>query len=395
MSKRIPYCVAPWMNSHVTADGMRSVCCGTTVTSQYETLGEWWQSPELRKLRIQMLEGKPPMDVCQTCINNTRDTSLAEVINRSSPETLELADENTSEEGFTSLMPNSFEVKHILCNLKCRHCFDRSSSTIRARTRVIGLHGIMAKEGLKPFGPIYEDDELTLKKTVNDIDWIDNNTKRMAWTGGEPFMSPLMLPYLQKLAHLGSFKVHQIVITNGMFKQNKKTSDIVELLTQFKSNTMMISCDGMGEIGAFSRSGWEESIFRENVKYLKEKLSFNSSFAVNFVLHAVSVLGMYDTLKFCLENNIHFKSQLINCYGPHHLDFDLTKLSVYEREFDRCRNLLASYGKPTELPIIETFYSVYKPRVINADDLAELEYSCKIRGQDGEYEVLTKGILNE
>ena len=387
---RKPYCIAPWVDSHVTADGFRSACCAATESFSYETLAEWWQSPELRELRLQMLDGKPPVKTCQTCITNTRDVSLASMMNRDHKGLMEIADENTDEKGFTTLMPKTLEIKHILCNLKCRHCFDRSSSTIRAKAKIFNIQKI------EPFGAVYKADELTLSDKVNDIDWIDKNTMRVTWTGGEPFMSPLLMPYLKKMLSFGGTNIHQVVITNAMFKNKKPVLEALDLLKQFRHNTMIFSCDGLHEIGAFSRTGWEHDTFVANVKLIQDALRFNTSFQFNFVLHAISVQGMYDTVKFCIDNNIKFKSQLVNSYGPHHLDYNLVKREVYENEFARCQSLIKERNSDIELDIIDTFRNVYSPRVINDLDWAELDYSCKLRGGTGEYQILMKdGFLNE
>jgi sulfatase maturation enzyme AslB (radical SAM superfamily) len=376
------------MNSHVTAHGERSVCCATTKYYPYEKLSDWWVSPELRQLRIDMLNNNPPMETCESCINNTRTKSLAATMNERYPYILDYADSQTDENGYTSMMPRELEIKHILCNLKCRHCYDRSSSSIRSSSKKADIP-------ISPLGPVYKD-ELTLAQGVNDIEWLSKNINLVHWTGGEPFMSPLLKPGLEKLIESGATGItKQVIITNATF--NKKNAQAaIDLLKKFDRVVVIVSVDGMGEVGSFSRSGWKEDIFVENVAYLREQLP-QAHFAAHYVLHAVSILGLYDTVKFCIENDLQFQGQLISFEGAHYLDYNLVKQSVFEREFERCRELKARMNPRKDCLIdelISAFMSHYQPKKFGPEEQACLDLANRVRGGDGDYQKLTQGILN-
>ena len=385
---RKPFCVAPWMNSHVTAHGERSVCCATSKYHAYEKLSDWWVSPELRKLRLDMLNGTPPIDTCSSCINNTRTSSLAKTMNERYPDIIESADDLTDNEGYTSLMPKEIEIKHILCNLKCRHCFDRSSSSIRFSSKKAAIP-------ISPLGPVYIN-ELTLSKGVNDIDWLSKNINLVHWTGGEPFMSPLMKPGLEKLIEDEAFSTKQVVITNATFNK-KNVQSTVDLLKRFHNVVMIISCDGMGDVGAFSRSGWKEDVFVENVNYLRSELS-HAHFSIHYVLHSVSIFGLYDTIKFCVENNIQFQGQLISFEGHHYLDYNLIKMSTYEKEFERCREYLRlnASTKPCYLEeLIQAFKNHYSPKKFGEEEQKVLDSANIIRNDNVDFISIVKDDLNE
>jgi sulfatase maturation enzyme AslB (radical SAM superfamily) len=383
-----PYCVAPWVNSHTTAHGERSVCCATTQYHAYESLGDWWQSKELREFRLKMLSNDPPIETCESCMKNTRSVSLVQQLNDRFPDILESAAALTDENGFTQLMPQEFEIKHINCNLKCRHCYDRSSSSIRASVKKVNLHPTL------PLGPIYTK-EFSMSKKVNDIDWMTAGSKVVHWTGGEPFLSPLIIPGLERLIKLRATNVKQVVITNAMFSK-KQAKKVIDLLGQFDNITIIISVDGMGSIGEYARTGWKESTFIDNVRYLQKELP-KACFVANYVLHAVSILGLYDTIKFCLDNDIKFQGQLIEG-GSNYLNYNLVNLETFKTEFDRCLVLRDEHpnGKKSTInELIEVFYNHYSPRVFSVEEQDELEYACKLRGQSGVYEEIMKGKLNE
>lgn len=389
MSKDKVFCLAPWVTSHTTADGARSVCCATNVHHQYQTLGEWWNSEELRKMRLDMLAGKPPADVCKSCINNTRASAINTQINERNQHLMKVVRESTDENGYTDLTPIEFEIKHILCNLKCRHCYDRSSSSIRVEKKKAG-------QTVYPLSIMYKN-EIEFHDNVNDIEWIDENTTTWCWTGGEPFMSPLIIPALTKMADAGLTHIKQVVITNAMLTNQKRLIEVLNLLAKFDIVTMIVSVDGWGESGEFSRTGWNEKVFVKNIALFKSMLP-KSHYAANFVLHAVSITTMPDVFKYCLENDIRFQGQLLSFDELHYLNYNLIKPEVFERIFEKCREIALDYpvSKHGLLEdMITTFYNNYKPCLIGAAEYAKLAEDCAIRNQDGLYEKLTAGLLNE
>jgi sulfatase maturation enzyme AslB (radical SAM superfamily) len=230
---------------------------------------------------------------------------------------------------------------------------------------------------------------------VNDIEWMSANINVVHWTGGEPFISPLIIPGLEKMIKNKATHVKQVVITNGMFAK-KQAQKVLDLLKMFDDVVMIVSVDGMGEIGEYSRTGWKESTFIENVSFLKTELP-NACFVANFVLHSVSILGLYDTMKYCLDNDIKFQGQLIEG-GASYLNYNLVKIDVYRQEFRRCCELKDTHPNGSNCMIEElivVFFNHYNPTKFGETELEDLKYACKLRGQSGVYQRLMDGKLNE
>lgn len=69
--KKLPYCVAPWLHSHVNPAGERKLCCvaqpsGIDYAMPFD---EYWNSKYLQDVRAKMLAQNPPAE-CAKCINH-------------------------------------------------------------------------------------------------------------------------------------------------------------------------------------------------------------------------------------------------------------------------------------------------------------------------------------
>ena len=134
MSKKI-FCTIPWNHLFVRSDEKFSFCCTTShYDEQSKNFEEYWNSPDLREIRVALMKGElPPEKWCSRCIGErTMKSSFAE---RSFDKNRPYIDEflsKTDEEGYTSYLPKTIEIRTDLCNFKCRTCSDLHSSSIRA-----------------------------------------------------------------------------------------------------------------------------------------------------------------------------------------------------------------------------------------------------------------------
>jgi hypothetical protein len=148
--------------------------------------------------------------------------------------------------------------------------------------------------------------------------------RELSLAGGEPMMSPEILPLLQQLKQAGNAKDTSIFMhTNGTIFNAK----VVELLKEFGGVLLAFSLDGMGSLLEYIRypAKWERT--RD---CLMEHKTAGLSVAVQPCLQAYNVFGALELVRFCDQHEIPFHLNNV-LTQPRFLSVDMLPLPVIEK----------------------------------------------------------------
>lgn len=375
-----PACLAPWLHLHIDTVGEMRPCCIAGLAIKTDSIEEGWNSPEMKDLRVRMMAGEIPPDHCARCIKSNRFTvhSLtfdweAEKHNISIDDILSA----TKDDGETTFVPISLDLRTHLCNLKCRTCSGFASSSIRS-------------ERIKFKLPIqgYETTKLS-NITLADLPFIDN-VKKIYWAGGEPFMSPL---HWEVMDHLHESGNHPFIFysTNATFP-GKTLDRAIELLSNFPTLELNISIDGMGEYGDYVRSGINTSEVWKNVKTIKErlphaKLKIDTTITNCGIMTLEHLVGRTRDLGIGWMGHLLFKS-------PHNrfLCEKLLKPEVFEQHLWAARQ---ADPRPASKKSFDLIESAYSASVVTAEDFFECDRYEDTRGMKGFFNDRILPFLNQ
>jgi sulfatase maturation enzyme AslB (radical SAM superfamily) len=206
------------------------------------------------------------------------------------------------EEGQVSAKNLIYDVELRLgnfCNLKCIMCAPRQSSSIAAEQ-----HAYKNKFE-KIFGPLFSTEmpyywkEEEFKQFAQTI--LTKNARRVNITGGEPFIIPEVVKFLDMLTP----RANNLALS---FNTNlTEVSDkLLVALRKFKRINIMISLEGVGAMNDYVRypSRWAD--INNNIELLKKELP-QSRLEINHVLQHTSTYSLPDLMYFAKQQNLDVK----------------------------------------------------------------------------------------
>jgi hypothetical protein len=258
------------------------------------TIDEAFNSEDYKKLRTDMLNGIEN-DICKVCYN---------MENRGSKSYREDANENYKNEygiGVEDLIvdikddgemkPNFIKLDirpSNICNFKCRTCSSQYSTKWIEEEREYNLSKEM------------EFDE-SIYKTAEKSYGISNesivNLKEIYIAGGESLYMTEMYKFIEGIENKSKIVLN--IHTNLSLLKFKKY-DVFELLKDFSYVNFFISCDGIGEIGEYIRTGFNWETFTKNVEKLLTIEEQHSNFKHNFHFTS-SILNVFHFFEFLEE----------------------------------------------------------------------------------------------
>ncbi len=246
------FCVLPWTHLHVRADGSCRPCCvwnGPSVgNARSASLDELWNSPGLKALRADMVNGRPAAG-CSRCFENeqagfwsVRQEKNSFLSRHRSRERL------TAPDGTLPRLPVPFlDIRFSnVCNLRCRTCDTTQSSAWMADTRALGL----------------PNEEVGTRRSYDDWDilWrqlqplLEGGLEEIVFAGGEPLIMEEHYQILDFLLSRGLRDVCLNYITN-FSTLRFQGRDMIDLWSRFRDVKIVASLDGSGRRGEYLRKG--------------------------------------------------------------------------------------------------------------------------------------------
>jgi organic radical activating enzyme len=252
------FCMAPWTHMMIAPNNRVTPCCTSKLLlgdSSKSSLKEIWNSERYRKMRLDMLAGKP-VESCQSCYSNEAvgKDSLRQSINRSMGHRvgkIELTDDTGSVEPFEL---NYFDSRFDnLCNLSCRSCNPTYSSSwheVAVKINMIDQsQPVMLYAGRTPTD-IFE-------QVMEQIDYID----KIYFAGGEPLINEQLWKILDELDRRERYDVELTYNTN-FTRTHYRGRSIFPIWNKFSKVSVGASLDSEGARGEYLRSGtkWNKII---------------------------------------------------------------------------------------------------------------------------------------
>jgi hypothetical protein len=291
-------CVLPFSHFNAYPMGDARACTMGEIIKDINlnntTIDEAFNSEDYKKLRTDMLNGVEN-DICKVCYN---------MENRGSKSYREDANENYKNEyGIDvkdlivdikddgELKPNFIKLDirpSNICNFKCRTCSSQYSTKWIEEEREYNL-----SKGMEFDESIYK----TAEKSYGISNESIVNLKEIYIAGGESLYMTEMYKFIEGIENKS--KVVLNIHTNLSLLKFKKY-DVFELLKDFSYVNFFISCDGIGEIGEYIRTGFNWETFTKNVEKLLIIEEQHSNFKHNFHFTS-SILNVFHFFEFLEE----------------------------------------------------------------------------------------------
>lgn len=286
------FCMLPWVHLYVNTTGDVYSCC----TAKYEypignvktqNINDIWNSPNLKQLRKEMLEGKKSKQ-CENCYMHAATDPKGKMsfrywANEKFGEFVDLVD-FTDEDGFLSKM----ELKHFdvrwsnICNFKCRTCGDWFSSS-------------WARESKNHFYKDKTDYKVYIRASDNNDDLLDQfkphlpNMKTIYFAGGEPLIADEHYKTLDYLIDQNSTENVLLWYNSNASKLIYKDKKVLEYWKRFKNVNFCASIDTWGSRAEFMRHGTNWKKIVKNLLKIKEECP-------HVEIGYNSVIGMWNCL---------------------------------------------------------------------------------------------------
>jgi molybdenum cofactor biosynthesis enzyme MoaA len=340
-------CVLPWTHVSSTVDGVWGRCCfdssndygdyygkeeepefllhpdalGCSPRSRYAEanpdramgLREVFNSPNMRRTRLQMLEGERP-EVCYSCFQQedlglgSHRTHMNELFADNVDLPALLAE--TAPDGTLDHFPLHLDLRFgNTCNLACVMCsFPVSSKLGVGRTPQWTTANI---------DPYREDDELwqTLRVHAHEIQYL-------YVAGGEPFLQPGHRRLLDLMIETGAAANAKIHYNSNL---TVLPPGIWSLLDRFEHASIAASCDGMGEVFERIRVGADWTRFVDNLRIARGHVEV----WLDMTLQRDNVGELAGLIRFAREEGVRLRVQNILQYPE---ELNVRSLPAPDRE---------------------------------------------------------------
>ena len=254
-------CVYPFNYTYVgPTDKERRLCCisGEIPGAREAGLVTFWNSDQMRQIRLDMLAGKP-IKQCVECYKaeESNVASLRLQTTFHDQVTATACFENVKEDGSVTNFPSGFDYRTLQCNLQCLSCGPGLSSGHITLYKKMHGPGIIIRNSPE-FEVVLTNEILTSVR--------EKNCKVLYWAGGEPMKSALHWEVMDEVFSLASdpnyadyLKTIKIQYSTNLTILRWKDKSIPEFLGPLNV-TLQASLDGVGETFEFLRDGasWEQ-----------------------------------------------------------------------------------------------------------------------------------------
>lgn len=262
-------CAIPWIHLNLEPNGKVVPCCLTSHHNYFsgdltkDSIEEIWNSENMKALRKEMMEGREPK-ICATCFDRERVTGESGRIfhNREFKNVLKDIPIITESDGTC----NKMELKYWdfrfsnLCNLKCRSCGPRYSSSWVPDAKKLGYTSQEKVWNIESVNNVPNYD--FLKDQVKHV-------QKIYFAGGEPLLMPEHWQTLDLLVENKRFDVKVSYNTNASsWTYGKKNALDYWKLWEPGKLEVWPSIDEIGERAELIRSGTVWSKIEDNLKEL-------------------------------------------------------------------------------------------------------------------------------
>ena len=353
MANQQVFCNTPWYEAHIYWDGSLGICCQESrklydQTQSYNiqniSLTDWFNSEPVRQFRKSLLRDNPT-DICSRCYHeeDIGGTSRRYRSNQKSVIFTRTAFHDSyqqspgfdhfklsEDDGFTDTLPVDLHVDlGNYCNLACKMCFSRASSTIAVQNVKWGL-----EDHRQYLGNDWTRNETVWNRFLNELLSIPK-LKNIHFMGGETLLTKKFEDLVDFFISHERFDLCFSFVTNG----TTYNQQLIDKLKRFTRVGIEVSIETATEHNSYVRQGTDTDMVLDNIKKYKENCD-NSSISVT-VRPAIGLLSIgkyYTLLEYCLENKLMVKSLLVTY--PRFLDVSVLPKEIKQQYINNYEALL-------------------------------------------------------
>lgn len=328
-------CPYPFAHQHIDPNGDIKYCCnakpgthtadsGQQYNVKTHSMLEAWNSPDIRKLRQDLIAGLAP-DSCEGCwkresADHTQGSSMRlQAAHGQIPihTVMDRIEHARTHDGYVLGNPRDFQIMSgNLCNLACKMCGPRYSNTWSKFFRRQGYNTLQEIK-LNRTGGAFANAEDSAIYLAGDQDWPITNPlntvlpeyysdiRHIFLTGGEPTLINQNIEFLEELVSTGDSQHIELRFSTNLTNINQR---LLAVLDHFGRIGINMSLDGMSDIAYIQRtpSNWNQIL--KNTDFLmnwltdyQKRSGKHANITVNTVVSALNMHHVLDLWCFLAE----------------------------------------------------------------------------------------------
>jgi len=331
MNKPENLCLAPWTHTYLSPQTERRLCCASREpaqnfkqyidtkegTNEYnpQTLEEYWNGENIRRIRMQMLNDEVPPE-CVVCDKKLLNNDVyRDYFTHLFAHKWEDVIVNTDYDGYTSMKPVSWDYRFSnLCNFKCRMCGPMLSSSWETEARKQGkIEPWMepsVKKSIEKFQSTVVEEEFSQAVEEHRIEEI-------YWVGGEPLMYDQHWKYMQRIIELGDGQGLYARYNTNLSRVSYKGIDLYDdILSKIRDWQICASIDGTGAVGEYIRTGLK---YNEWLEYFKRGITYSRNrrmMRIDFTLTTPGLFELENICKLSDELGVDILAKVVFAFDP-------------------------------------------------------------------------------
>ncbi len=350
------FCNTPWYELHIYWDGSLGICCQEDhklydSSIQYNiattTIKDWFNSQPVRKFRTDIL-GHQRLSQCRRCYieedhdGNSRrlkSNQKSVIFTRTAFDaSLQQSpgykhfNHSADNEGHTNTVPIDLHIDlGNFCNLACKMCNSRASSTIASQEVRWGI-----ESSRQYLGTDWTRDSQVwnqFKLQLLDLPGINN----IHFMGGETLITDRFEDLVDFMTAHKMFDVCFSFVTNGTVYKPQ----LIEKLKSFRRVGIEISIETMDDHNTYQRQGTNTTQVLENIqRYLKQCNGTSVTVALRPAPSLLTIGYFHQVLQYALNHRLIVKSNL--CYKPRFLSAEILPNSIKQEYSKKYQELLST-----------------------------------------------------
>jgi sulfatase maturation enzyme AslB (radical SAM superfamily) len=317
------FCSTPWYELHVYWDGSLGICCQESHklhNSDYKyniarmSIAEWFNSDPVKNFRQQVLNNTPS-SACTRCYSeeilggNSRrikSNQKSVIFQQAFADSFKQSPgrQHFVDSGITNTQPIDLHVDlGNYCNLACKMCFAKASSTIASQQVKWGI------ESSRQFlGTDWTKDDKVWNNFLQqllDIPQLNN----IHFMGGETLLTKRFEDLVDHMIAHDRLDLCFSFVTNGTVFR----SQLMEKLTKFRRVGIEVSIETADVHNVYQRQGTNMNQVMANLdQYQAICNGSNITLTVRPAISALTIGYFPGLLQYCLDQNLIVKSMLVN-----------------------------------------------------------------------------------
>jgi hypothetical protein len=324
--------MAPWTHTYLSPQTERRLCCASREpaqnfkqyidtaegTNEYtpETLEEYWNGKNIRRIRTQMLNNEVPPE-CEVCDKKLLNQDVyRDYFTHLFAHKWQDVVPSTDADGYTTMKPVSWDYRFSnLCNYKCRMCGPMLSSSWETEARKQGKVEPWMEKPVKRAIETFQKDtvEAEFAQAVEE-----HRVEEIYWVGGEPLMYEQHWRYMQRIIELGDGPgLYARYNTNLSRVDYKGVNLYKDILANIRDWQVCASIDGTGAVGEYIRTGlnYEEWLanFEQGLRYTNGD---RRKMRIDFTLTLPGLFEIVNICRLARELNVDILAKVTFAFTP-------------------------------------------------------------------------------